>query len=430
MKVLEFIRHSTLLSVLAIGAIVLALQFPIGMIVGLVDERRDTRDEAVASVTQSLGTAQTIIAAVLAVPYTHQGRVETAYFLPDSIRLDADVHTQLRSRGIFSVRLYSAALKVSGTFAHPDFASWSVQDIHWAKASLLVGITDPRAIRSPVDLAWNGRPLEFATGTGGDELITSGIHAPLPSLKEPGTHEFSFELGLGGVDNVQFVPMGSSTTINVKSKWPDPSFTGKQLPTNREVSPYGFKASWQVLALTRSFPTQWRKGEVRTEALTESAFGVDFMSAVDTYKMNERSTKYQVLFFVLTFAVFYAFEFFCALRLHFMQYLLVGSALCLFYLLLLSLSEHTTFPLAYLAAAAGVVAMIGGYSWAILHAGRRALVVGGMLAGLYGFLYTLLQLSDYALLGGSIALFVILAGIMYATRRLNWRSIGIEKVNA
>lgn len=422
MKVLEFVRHSALLSLLAIAAIVVALQVPIHMIVGLVDERRATRDEAVTSVTQGWGAPQTLIAPILAVPYAERGAIRHAYFLPETLRIDGDIDTQRRSRGIFSARLYSAALRISGTFSPPDFSSWTVDpaDIQWSKAALLVGLSDPKALRSPVKTTWDGRPLDFASGIPGGEPFKTGIHAPVAVPNQSAPHEFSIEIGLGGVDSLQFVPMGSSTIVSLKSSWPDPSFIGTQLPAAREVTPRGFAASWQILSLTRNFPNRWLQGAVPDGALAESAFGVNFMAAVDTYKMAERSIKYQMLFFVLTFTVFYAFEFFTGLRLHVVQYLLVGAALCLFYLLLLSLSEHASFPWAYLAAAVGVVALIGGYSWAVLRTGGRAGIVAAMLAGLYAFLYTLLQLSDYALLGGSIALFIILGLVMFATRRFDW----------
>jgi inner membrane protein len=375
-------------------------------------------------VTQSWGSAQTLAGPFLAVPYTPHDdkaneRLKTAFFLPETLTIEGDVDTQVRTRGIFDVRLYTSKLRCSGRFAHPDFTGVAA-DVQWSRARLVVGRTEPRALRTTVKLAWDGRSIDFSTGAPANELSPSGIQAPLPLSPAGGAYDFSFELEFCGADHLQFIPVGTETNVSLKSKWPDPSFVGTYLPAAREVTGKGFSAAWKVLALGRNFPGRWIQGEAYSSQWCESKFGISFLSSVDTYQMTERTTKYQLLFFGLTFVTFYAFELLCGIRLHFMQYLLVGAALCMFYLLLLSLSEHVGFQSAYAVAALGVVGMITSYCWAILGTGMRAGIVGGMLGGLYGFLYALLQLQDYALLAGSTALFSVLGLLMFVTRRYDW----------
>jgi inner membrane protein len=193
----------------------------------------------------------------------------------------------------------------------------------------------------------------------------------------------------------------------------------------------GFEALWKVSWFGRSYPQQWRTdeaGEVASaDALNGSAFGVELLVPVDAYQKTERARKYGVLFLLLTFLTFFLYEQFNPFSLHPVQYLLVGSALCLFYLLLLSVSEHLPFGLSYLMASAATVLLIGGYSMAILRGALRALLMTVVLGALYGYLYVLLQLEDYALLLGSVGLFVILALVMYLTRRIDWSARTVTK---
>jgi len=246
-------------------------------------------------------------------------------------------------------------------------------------------------------------------------------------------YAFAFNLGLSGSQRLQFIPTGKQTTVVLRSKWPSPSFSGAFLPQARRVDKEGFEARWQVSWFGRGYPQQWTtppESEKRTAmkaVLEGSAFGVDLFLPVDAYQKTERSTKYGVLFLLLTFLTFFLYEVFSGLSLHPMQYLLVGSALCLFYLLLLSISEHAPFGISYLVASAATVLLIGGYSAAVLRGRLRALLMTLVLGVLYVYLYVLLQLEDYALLLGAAGLFVILALVMYLTRRIDWGGVRREK---
>jgi inner membrane protein len=233
---------------------------------------------------------------------------------------------------------------------------------------------------------------------------------------------------LSGGGSLSFLPLGDETTVTLASAWPAPSFTGAFLPTERTVSADGFTARWTVPSMARPFPQAWRAGEVDTGVLFGSSFGASLMAPVDVYQKVTRSVKYGALFLLLPFLVFFLFEVLGGLRVHPLQYLLVGFAECLFYLLLLSLAEHLPFVAAYLAAAGAATLMVTLYASAVLHSWRRALLLAPALAAAYGFLYTTLQSEDFALLIGSIGLFVILGLVMVLTRRVDWYRIGAPGV--
>jgi inner membrane protein len=213
-------------------------------------------------------------------------------------------------------------------------------------------------------------------------------------------------------------------TVTIKSKWPDPHFRGTFLPTERKIGADGFEAVWKVSYYGRSYPQQWSSldgaGMIARDALNASLFGVDLITVVDSYRYVERSIKYGILFIVLVFTTFFLFEILAAIRIHPFQYTLVGVALCLFYLALLSLSELIPFGRAYLAGAAAATLMITAYSATALKSGLRALLVCIGLSGIYGFLYVILREQDYSLLIGTIGLFIALAIVMFATRGIDW----------
>lgn len=444
----QTLRESVLFKMTLIAFLFVALGIPLMMVRGLIQERKQRRDQVVSEVSSTWGNAQTLGGPVLTVPYQRhtkddKGKVTTwthlAYFLPETLKVDGRLFPELRRRGIFEVPVYRADLHVSGTFQRPSFAEWEVppQDILWDRAWLSIGVPDMRGIRRNVRLVWAGRALQLAPGGGVTGLWATGLRVPVSGLAqgpERQAYPFAFDLALRGSQQLRFLPFGKQSTVVLRSSWPDPSFSGGFLPESRSITSKGFAATWSVPYFGRSYPQQWRDGErdqlVPPNALAESAFGVDLYQPVDVYLKSERSVKYGMLFLVLTFLAFFLFEVFSPVSLHPLHYLLVGSALCLFYVLLLSFSEHIPFGLSYAIASAGIIILISGYSLAILRGARRALAMSGMLVILYGYLYVLLQAEDYALLLGSLGLFVILALVMYLTRKVDWYSPRMGKATA
>lgn len=444
-------RKSSPWKLFVISVLILLLWIPLLIVRGLIKERQQRRDQVIESVAQTWGRSQTLGGPVLVVPYigpvrdpstgaVTSGRL-LAYFLPETLKVEGTVAPERRSRGIFEVVVYRTDLRWAGTFARPSFASWSVppEQILWKEAFLSVGVPDMRGIRRGTVLHWQGRPLALEPGGGEAEIWSSGLRVALPDLtaapvpatseaaqaaERPAAYAFRFDLSLDGSGQLSFLPMGKQTTVALRSSWRDPSFIGAFLPETREVGADGFAAVWNVAYFGRSYPQQWRSPDTAQvasqEALYSSSFGVDLYLPVDIYQKSERSVKYGLLFLLLTFLTFFLYEMFSPFALHPVQYLLVGAALCLFYLLLLSISEHVPFGISYAIASAATIALIGGYSLAILRGRLRALVMSGVLALLYGYLYVLLKSEDFALLLGSIGLFLILALVMFVTRKIDW----------
>ena len=447
-------RHPLLARFFVVLSLVVFLLVPLQMIRGVIDERAARRAAALAEVASTWGAAQTLVGPVVVVPFQverkeswvdpavspgapHGGAVrertrvdvEQATFLPDTLKVEGRLVPDRRWRGIFEVVVYRTELAVSGTIPAPDLGPLGVppEDVHWKDAFLSVGLSGTRGIREEVRLLWDGAPVGFRPGLGAACLAPSGIHAPLIALEGTGalSHKFAFTLTLQGTEALAVTPLGATTEAVLRSPWPSPSFFGAFLPDRRTVTPEGFDATWKVSSFGRSYPQRWRGDQAaRGDAVAKSAFGVRLFLPADAYQQATRALKYAILFVGLTFLAFALFETFSGLRIHPLQYLFVGFALVLFYLLLVSLSEHVGFGAAYLAAASATTLLVSSYCAWVLAAKTRALVMAAALAALYGYLFVLLRLEDYALLLGSVALFALLAALMLATRRVDWWSVG------
>ena len=434
-SLLAGLRSSQFMRLLLLGFLVLLLLIPLARISDVIDERASRRDEAVLEVTDKWGGEQKLTGPVLVVPYTHRwsetnskgvviphSEIRRAYFLPERLDVTGRIDAEERARGIFSVQVYALDLAFAGTFARPDFAALGVQEaeVDWSKAELAVGISDVRAIQSTPSLTWAGEERAFLPGADACALAENGIHVGVPLGPNGRAIEFAFPLRLHGSEGVWFVPFARDTTVAVESAWPSPSFQGSWLPGRREVSPAGFRAGWSIPYLGRNYAQAFTGEELPAKAIEASRFGVRLVAPVDPHRMAQRSVKYGGLFILLTFAAIWMIEVLGRLRVHPIQYLLIGGALGLFFLLELSLAEHLGFALAYGAASAAVVGVVGAYARAVLGRPRRALAVAGMVAALYGYLYVLLTAEDFALLFGSLGLFAILSAFMWLTRRVDW----------
>jgi inner membrane protein len=429
------IRSSHMLRLLAVGLLALILQIPISMIGGLIGERQQRRDAAVSEVTGKWGRTQQLVGPALVVPYTHRWedlsakvtRSETRHVvvLPKSLRADGKLATETRTRGIFSIPVYSGELELSGSFARPELSGLGIDptEVAWERARLVLGISEPRAIQNAAAVVWQGVPVAFLPGTDALPAMPTGIHAPVDA-SGPAELPFQVALSLQGSVGFFLAPFGETTVLVLEADSPNPSFQGAWLPKQREISPQHFSASWEIPFLGRNFPQAWPAGETPEDAIAASQFGVAIVAPVDHYRMAERSVKYAGLFILLTFASVWLIEVVGRVQVHPIQYLLLGSALCVFFLLELSLAEHIGFPLAYGIASIAVISLVGAYSQAILRRRALALTVAAGVAGLYGYLYVLLMNEDSALLIGSIGLFAILASVMFVTRNVDWYAIG------
>ena len=461
----DWTRYSIMLRIFSIAILVLLLLIPASMIEDLIRERSSYRDAAIREVSSKWGEAQTIAGPVLTLPYTtyfkdNEGRVTTAteyaHFLPESLNVQAQLSPETRYRGIYDVVVYTTRLQCAGQFAYPDIALLNLDaaNVQWDDAYVSIGISDLRGIEEAVTLRWQQQDYPFDPGVGSTDLFTTGISTPVRLDSARRTLAYGFDATLKGSQSLQFMPLGRTTEVTVQSDWPNPSFDGAFLPDERTVNENGFTAHWQVLHLNRNFPQAWkgsqyrfastnvssaagdyyydRPMEVAAAVSTEASgygFGVNLLRPVDEYQKAMRSAKYAILFIALTFLVFFFVETLNRKRIHPVQYLLVGLALCIFYALLVAISEQLSFNAAFLLSSVAVTALITLYCYSIFKQQRLTALVGLLLVLLYGFVFTLLQLQDYALLIGSIGLFAVLALVMYFSRKIDWYALAEGKEN-
>jgi inner membrane protein len=419
-----------------IGFLGLLLLIPVSQVLGLVRERQQREREVQAELARLWGGPQTVGALVVAAPLrSTSGPVEWIHFLPAEVSWSGALRPERRSRGIFEVTLYEARLAARGWFRRPDPTVLGVapERVDWDRAVAVLAIDDPRGVAARPALRWQGGERAFLPGVGPLVGLFAGVQAPLGAggfAPAPGSAErieFAIDLVLRGSEALQVLPFGELTRVELAAPWSHPSFVGAPLPQRRRVGPSEFTASWEVPYFGRGFPQQWRSSENAPERLRHvvplAAFGVSLARPADPYQQTERAVKYAVLFIALTFTTVFLLELLSPVRLHPVHYLLVGFALCLFYLLLLALGEHLGVVLAYTVAAGSIAGLVTLYARAVLAGWGRASVLGAALAGLYTWLYTLLRAEDYALLLGAGGLFAVLATVMFLTRRLDWGTL-------
>jgi len=421
-----------------IGFLAFLLLIPSVLIISLVNEREHTRNSAVNEVSEKWGNAQTIAGPVLTVPFkvahkTKEGNLvystEFKHFLPESLSISATVTPEIRYRGMYEVVLYSSRIRLEGSFAAPillplDIAPGSML---WDKAFLTLGVGDLRGIKEGVKIQFDDQSLGADPGVQSTDVLATGITVR-PTLRSSAKEfRFSTSLSLNGSGQLLFVPVGKETNVRVTSPWGNPSFVGSTLPAQRSVESGAFSADWKVLHLNRNFPQQWTGKQYE---IGPSAFGVKLLLPIDEYQKTMRAAKYAIMFIVFTFLAFFLTEILNRKIIHPIQYALIGFALLLFYVLLLSISEQLLFNYAYVISSLSIILLVAGYTRSVLSNKTATSMISGIMVVLYGFMYVLLQLEDYALLLGSIGLFVILSLVMYLTRRIDWFAVGAKQQSA
>jgi inner membrane protein len=426
------LKNSVGLRLIIIGVLSLVLLIPAVMIQGLISEREQRRDGAIFEVSYKWGRPQVIAGPILTVPYKKLIKdekdklvavIEYAHFLPEQLTINAELLPEIRYRGIYEVILYNSRLQVRGNFAPLDFTQFSIvaEDILWKDAFLALGLSDLKGIRDAVKIKLNDAEWIANPGVESKDVLEIGISVK-PKLNAPGErYDFAIDLDLNGSGEISFVPVGKETNVKVSSQWGNPSFIGEFLPVARQVQSNQFNAAWKVLHLNRNYPQQWIGSQHK---ITDSSFGVKLLLPIDEYQKTMRTAKYAIMFVALTFLTFFLTEVLNKKVIHPIQYILIGLALILFYTLLLSFSEHLKFNSAYLLSSFAIIALITAYTKSVLSNNLATAIIAGVLIILYGFLYIILQLQDYALLLGSLGLFIILAIVMYVTRKIDWFAIG------
>lgn len=454
-------QKKLILKLAIIAALMLLIGVPLLMIQSTIRERMAYRDEAARGIASDSVGQQTVIGPVLVIPYTEEVDVREAVVdgkqkiatnttqrlhlvYPNELRVTGKIGTERRYRGIHQVLVYNGQYDFGGDFTLPLLADLPRSAEH-ARVKLSgrpyvsLPVEDVRGLRDIPSISWDGQPVEFEQGARLGQF-QKGLHAQLGelALAAPAQVKFAFALGLAGMERQHFVPVGKNNIVSLASGWPHPQFGGRFLPEQRSVTDAGFQARWRVPSLATNVQQQLYRmaqgapGVARADGAASAGpaadtldyFSVAFVEPVNIYSQADRATKYGLLFVALTFAAFFVFEVLKRLPIHPVQYALVGLALVLFFLLLVSLSEHFPFIAAYLVASAACIALTGYYLAHVLRDWRRGLAFGAALTLLYGALYGLLSSENNALALGALLLFATLAAVMVATRKVDWYQIG------
>lgn len=435
------LKNSVFFKILTIVIIIILLLIPTSMIKNLIGEREGTKNEAILEVSSKWATSQTVSGPFISIPYYKfvkepakddvPERIlqikEYIHILPTQLKIVGNVKPEKRNRGIYDIVVYNSNLNLSGIFTSLSLKTLDIdpKNILFDKAEFIVGINDLRGIEKQVILKWNSANYNFNSGVSSKNVVSSGINAILSlDAKDETVYNFDLNIDLKGSEYLYFTPVGKTTDVKISSSWKDPSFMGAFLPDSRKVSESGFEAKWNILHLNRNYPQIWTNDAHKIE---ESNFGVNLLLPVDNYQKSYRSIQYAILFIGFTFLVFFFIEVLYKRFIHPIQYLLVGISLIIFYTLLLSISEHLSFNYAFIISAIATLVLITGYVFAILKSKNLTILISGILAILYGFIFIIIQLQDYALLIGSIGIFLILGLVMYFSRKIDWYNLNLKE---
>jgi inner membrane protein len=437
--------ESVTVKAVIIAVLTIVMLWPLVRVESLVNERQALQHQAYEVIAAGFGGRQIVGAPILSVDTqersvtidsTTKKSNETwaagspLHLLPDDAEINTDVTVELRSKGIYSVPVYISKVVMTGEFKPGAIAGLLASDLDTrplpAHAVIELPLSGVKYLRALTRFEVGGQLLH---ATSGEVAGLSTLSAPIDLRSmEPATPlPFRLELEVAGSDSLHFLPLGATTTVSAHIAWPHPDFDGAFLPVSHNQTAHGYAVNWKVLELNRSIPQLWRGTSIANSALLDTAFGVRLFQPSDIYTQNYRAVHYGILFIAITFACFFAWEHLVrGVQLHPVQYLLVGLALATFYLLLLALSEHAGFAASYAIAAAALVTLITTYLAGATTKRKTAVLIGAALAASYAALYVILLSADYALLFGSVLLFLILASLMLATRRLNWARMGRE----
>ena len=425
-------RYAAIVKALVVTVIILLLLIPANMIRFLIYEREGRQQEAIMEVSDKWSNSQTISGPILTIPFESLERSSNAdgkiseyktlhfiHILPEELELDGEIDPEMKKRGMYEIALYSSSFNINGKFIIPSFDEQGIDEnlVKWDLAKLTIGISDLRGISERLTIDAGDEEFLLEPGSACQQILNSGVFTTINVNRETSELSFSFPLELKGSQHVFFHPVGKETLVNLHSDWPDPKFTGAFLPTH-ETSEAGFTANWKVLNLNRNYPQFWTDNQYN---LRGSEFGVELLIPVDSYQKTERTIKYALLILALTFMVFYFLEILYKENVHPIQYLLIGFAICLFYALLLSFSEHIGFRNSYALSSTMTIGLVVVYARYVLKNKKNALLLGSILVFVYAFIYFILQLQDFALLVGTLGLFFILAIVMYITRNVDWQ---------
>ena len=435
---LHWLKESVTVKLVFIGFLILLLLIPSVLTQDLIRERADRQEQTIKEVSDQYSGSQLVEGPVLVIPYKKQLKetdnagkqtikevIQNIYILPNELNYKATLNPDILHRGIFEVAVYNSIVKVSGNFLKADLNVLSISESQLMpeKAKLLFSVSDLKGLKTNPQIKVNGQTLT-AEPAYGDTLFSNSLQVALNlsgSLDKP--VPFEFNLDLKGSQELSFLHLGKTTDVEVSGNWSSPSFDGRYLPDSRTINEKGFSAKWRMLYNNRPFPQQWADNSSlfsNNKKADDATFGVKLRLPVDQYQKTMRSSKYSILIIMLTFISLFLTELIGKQKVHVFNYILIGAAMIIYYTLLLSFSEQIGFNLSYLVASVATVGLIATFLSSILKHRMAAVLFSVILAVFYIFIYVIIQLEDLALMIGSIALFIIVAALMYFSRKINW----------
>lgn len=420
------LNQSMTTKIVYIVVLVLVLLIPASMITSLMQEREAIKNSAVKEINKKWGDSQVIIGPYITIPYKHyqeNGKFSVNYIhlLPKALNISATMTPHIRYRSIYEAILYNSKIDFSGTFSLDYLKKLNInyEDISWDLATFSIGVSDMRGIKDTIQITYNNREYGVNSGLKTKFITNVGVSTQIPLSHDDNILNFSFSLNINGSEEISFAPLGSQSDVEIKSDWKSPSFGGAFLPTSREITDKGFDAKWRILNLNRAYPEAWVNGQYNVHS---SIFGLKLIITADVYQKSIRISKYALLFIVFTFTAFLLSEIIGKKRIHPIQYFLIGAAIVLFYVLLISFSEHIGFDISYILCSLIITVLISAYSYGIIKSKYLTITIFVILSILYSFLYIILQSEGYSLLLGSVGLLVMLSAVMYITRQIDWYS--------
>jgi len=437
--IMHWLKESIVIKLICIGVLILVLLIPSVWVSNLINERAGRQQQIINEVSDQWSDSQLIKGPVLVIPYKRQIReldanqkqitrevIENIYTLPNQLHINAALQTSKLHRGIFDVVVYNSQVNVSGNFISPNLAKLSImpEQLMPEKARLLFSITDLKGLKTNPSVKVNDTQLSAEPVLNSKDGFGGGLQVDLNlSNVKNGTIPFSFMLDMKGSQSLDFLNLGQTTDVTVKGNWNSPSFSGRNLPDNRQVNDKGFSAKWKMLGYNRPFPQQWAADDtvlLNNKSLADATFGVKLHVPVDDYTKTTRTNKYSILIIVLTFISLFLTELIRRQKVHIFNYMLIGAAMIIYYTLLLSFSEQVGYNWAYLIASVATIGLISFFTASLLQNKAAAGMFTFILTIFYGFIYVIIQLEDLSLMVGSIALFIIIAILMYFSRKINW----------
>ncbi len=449
---------SVLIKLGLIGFLTILLLIPSSLIQDLIAERQNRQEEVIREISDKWSGSQLVQGPVLVLPYkttvitedpntnksSSREIMTNIYILPETLNISSKANPEMLHRGIFDAVVYNSKIEVNGKFSALELIKSNIDPamIQWDKAKVAIGLSDLKGLKNNPLIRLGNENYEVEPDLTSLKLFSNNlIILPNLSTGKNTAISFSFDLDLRGSEKLSFLHLGKNTSVKIEGEWNNPSFTGRYLPDERSVSGKTFSATWKMPYYNRPYPQQWIEENTildkpdtllkeKNNSDSRAVFGVDFLLPVDQYQKTTRAAKYAILVILLSFLSLFFTELLNKRNVHFLQYVLIGAAMTIYYTLLLALSEQIGFNMAYILASAATIGLIGTFIWSLLKNYKAALLFAGILSMFYGFIFVILQLQDMALLVGSVGLFVIIATLMYLSQKISWEQNKEEEPNA